>query len=93
MVKSRVFYFFCFLIGLGLAVLACGVDQARAQSSKDVQSQAVQSTLQSTQKSGHQRRQEAKKRLQEAIEARKAERLAAPDKAAPDKYAKGVQNE
>lgn len=66
------------------AVLACGVDQGFAQSPNEVQLQAAeQSTLPDpeTKKTAHQRRLEAKKRLQEALEARKAQRFLAPDKA------------
>ena len=78
--KRRLLMTMC--LALVPAVLTCGVDQGFAQSPNEVQLQAAeQSTLPETKKTAYQRRREAKKRLQEALEARKAQRFSAPDKA------------
>lgn len=75
---------------LVLALLSGGIEQGFAQSSNAVQVSAdVQAAIQERKKPVLQRRHEAKIRLQEAIEARKALRLAVPDIVMPDKDEKG----
>lgn len=68
-------------VSLGLAgVLPWSVGLGRAEplQEKNLQ-ETVQSKPQDRRNTGYEKRQDAKKRLQAAVEARKAQRLAAPD--------------
>lgn len=56
------------------AVIVGGADRGDAQPAADGKTPATQQVQSSGQKSAHERRKEAKKRLQEALEARKAQR-------------------
>ena len=76
---------------MAVAVLFCGNGQLCAQPPPDAQakSEAKATVMEEQQKSAYQRRQEANKRLKEAIDERKARRLAGAGLAAPDKDGKG----
>ncbi|BCS53118.1 hypothetical protein [Geobacter sp. SVR] len=79
------------LMCLMLAVLVLAWEApGRAQPVKDVQTGIQGDAATETKKPARQRRQEAQKRFQDALEARNAS-IAAGDAAAPDKGGKGVK--